>query len=80
MTTMINGFIKGLESLNVSPNELKTALDLLEKTDGKSGIELIDRLIMFNEFANKLSIKLIMGPKNCVLNTVEYICRCKMLK
>ena len=35
MATMINKFIKGLESLNVSPNELKIVLDLLEKIDGK---------------------------------------------
>ena len=29
ITKMINKFIKGLKSLNVSPNELKTVLDLI---------------------------------------------------
>ena len=79
-TTMINRFIKGLKPLNVSPNELKIVLDLLEKLDTKSRIELIDRLIMLNEFANKLNIKLIKGSKNCVFNTVEYISRGKNAK
>ena len=64
MTTMINRFIKGLKSLSMSPNELKIVLDLLEEIDGKPRIELVDRLIIFNEFANKLSIKLIKGLKN----------------
>ena len=36
MTKMINRFIKGVELLNISPNELKAALDLLEKLDGKT--------------------------------------------
>ena len=34
---------------------------------------MIDRLITFNEFANKLNIKLIKEPKSCILNTTEYI-------
>ena len=59
MTAMINKYTKGLESLNMSPNELKIVLDLLKKLDGKPRIELIDRLMMFNEFTNKLNIKLI---------------------
>ena len=59
MTTMIDRFIKGIESLNMSPNELKIVLDILKKLDGKPRIELIDRLIIFNEFANKRNIKLI---------------------
>ena len=59
MTTMINKYTKGLESLNMSPNELKIVLDLLKKLDGKPRIELIDRLMIFNEFTNKLNIKLI---------------------
>ena len=58
MTTMINKYTKGLESLNMSPNELKIVLDLLKKL-GKPRIELIDRLMIFNEFTNKLNIKLI---------------------
>ena len=77
MTTMINRFIKALKSLSMSPNELKIVLDLLEEIDGKPRIELVDRLIIFNEFANKLSIKLIKGLKNCVFNTAEYISRGK---
>ena len=58
MTTVINRFIKELKSLNMRPNEI--VLDLLGKLDNKPRIELIDRLIMFNEFANKLNIELIM--------------------
>ena len=38
----------------------------------KPRIELIDRLIMFNEFANKLNIKLIKWPKYIIFNIVEY--------
>ena len=34
----------------------------------------------FNEFANNLNIKLIKGPKNCILNTAEYISNRKNLK
>ena len=34
----------------------------------------------FNEFANNLNIKLIKGPKNCILNTAEYISNGKNLK
>ena len=80
MTTMIERFIKEVESLNMSPNELKIVLDLLKKLDGKPRIKLIDRLIMFNEFANKLNIKLIKWSKNIMFNTVEYISRGKNLK
>ena len=32
MTTMLDRFIKGLESLSTSPNELKIVLDLFKKT------------------------------------------------
>ena len=38
-------------------------------------IELIHRLIMLNEFANKLNVKLIKWPKNINFNIVEYISR-----
>ena len=34
----------------------------------------------FNQFANNLNIKLIKGPKNCILNTAEYISNGKNLK
>ena len=80
MVMMIHRFIQGLESLNMSSNELIIALDVLKKINGELRIELIDRLIRFNEFANKLNIKLIEGPKNCILNTAEYISNGKYLK
>ena len=73
-------FIKGLKSLNMSLNELRVVLDLLEKLDCKRRIELIDRLIMFNEFANKLNIKLMMWAENLVFNIVESISKGKNLK
>ena len=60
MIAMIDRFIKRLDSLNMSPNELRVVLDLLEKLDGQPRVELIDRPINFNEFADKLSIKLVM--------------------
>ena len=34
----------------------EAVLDLLKEQNTKSRMELIDRLIMFNEFANKLRI------------------------
>ena len=77
---MIDKFIKGLESLNMSPNELKIVLHLFKKLNGKPRIELIDRLIMFNEFANKLNINLIKWPEIFIFNTVEYISRARKLK
>ena len=80
MITMIDRFIKGRKSLNMNLDELKIVLDLLEKLDNKPRMELIDRLIMFNEFASKLNIKLIMWPKNIVFNIVESISRGKKLK
>ena len=48
MVLMIDRFIKGLEALNISPNELKIILDLLKKLNDEPRIELIDRLMMFN--------------------------------
>ena len=80
ITTIINSFIKGLESLNMSPNELKIVLDLLEKLDGKPRVELIGRIIMFNEFCNKLNIKLTKWPKNIIFNIVECISKGKNFK
>ena len=67
--TMIDRFIKGLESLNIDLNEL----NLIHKLDDEARIELIDRLIRFNKCANNLNIKLIKEPKNCILNTTDYI-------
>ena len=73
--TMIDRFIKGLESLNIDLNEL----NLIHKLNDEARIELIDRLIRFNECANNLNIKLIKEPKNCILNTTEYISNEKIL-
>ena len=53
----------------MSQNELKIVLDLLKKLDGKPRTKVIDRLIMFNEFANKLNFKLIKWSKNIIFNT-----------
>ena len=44
MTKMINKFIQGLESSNLSPNELIIVLDLLKTLDGKPRTALIHRL------------------------------------
>ena len=77
MIAMVDRFIKGLNLLNTSPNELRIVLYLSEKLDGKPRIELIDRLLMLNEFANKLSIKLEMWLKNIVFNIVESISKGK---
>ena len=73
--TMIDRFIKGIESLNIDLNEL----NLIHKLNDEARIELIDRLIRFNECANNLNIKLIKEPKNCILNTTEYISNEKIL-
>ena len=48
MVLMIDRFIKGLEALNITPNELKIILDLLKKLNDEPRIELIDRLMRFN--------------------------------
>ena len=80
ITTMINRFIKGLESLNMSPNALKIVLNLLEKIDGKPRIGLIDKLLFFNKFATKLNIKLTTWLKNIVFNITESINKGKDLK
>ena len=42
---MIDRFIKGLESLIMSLNELNIILDLLKKLNGEPRKELMDRLI-----------------------------------
>ena len=73
--TMIDRFIKGIESLNIDLNEL----NLIHKLNDEARIELIDRLIRFNECANNLNIKLIKEPENCILNTTEYISNEKIL-
>ena len=72
MVRMINRFIKGLESLNMGPSELLSILDMLRKTK-RLRIEIIDRLIRFNGFADNLYVKLIKGYKICILNTAECI-------
>ena len=78
MITRIDRFTKGLKSLNMNLNKLKIVLDLLEKLDNKPRIELIERLIMFNESANKLNIELIAWPKNIICNTVDSISKGKL--
>ena len=81
MITRIDRFIKGLKSLNMSLNKLKIVMDLLEKLDTKSRIELIEKLIiMFNPFTTKLNIKLMMWYKNLVSNFAESISERKNLK
>ena len=39
----------------MSSNELRIVLDLSKKLDGKPRIELMDRLIMFNDTMNIIS-------------------------
>ena len=68
MITMIDRFIKGLESLNMSLNELKIVLDLLKKLNGQPRIKLIDRLIMFNEFANNEFANYFISSGNVIWN------------
>ena len=55
----IDRFIKELKSLNLRPNELKIVLDSLKGLDIESRLKLIDRLIMFNEFVDELSTKIL---------------------
>ena len=50
---------------------IKNSITSTKKINDKPRRELIDRLVRFNEFANKLNIKLIKGPKNCILNTLN---------
>ena len=51
---MIDRFIKGLESLNIGPNEL----NVTHKLNDEPRIELTDRLVRFNEFANSLKCQI----------------------
>ena len=60
MNIDINRFIEELKLLNMRPYDLRAALDLLNERNTKSRIELIDRLTMFNEFADKLNIRLVL--------------------
>ena len=60
MNIDINRFIKELKSLNMRAYYLKAVLDSLNEQNTKSRIKLIDRLIMFNEFADKLNIRLVL--------------------
>ena len=67
---------KGLKSLNRGSSELH----LIFKLNDEPRIELTDRLKKFNEFANNLNIKLLKGPKNCILNTAKYISNENIIK
>ena len=60
MNIDINRFIKELKSLNMRAYYLKAVLDSLNEQNTKSRIKLIDRLLMFNEFADKLNIRLVL--------------------
>ena len=73
---IIDRLLKGLASLNIGQSEL----NLIHRLSGKPTIELIHRLIKFNEFASNLTIKLIKWPKNCILHTAECISNGKNLK
>ena len=73
MNIGINRFIKELKSLNTRAYDLEAVLDLSNEQNTKSRIELIDRLIMFNEFANKLNVRLVLWPKNLAFSFLEYI-------
>ena len=80
MNIDINRFIKELKSLNMRAYDLEAVLDLLKEQNTKSKIESIDRLIMFNEFADKLNIRLVLWPKNLVFSFLNNICTGKKLK
>ena len=75
-----NKFIKELKSLNMRACDLETVLDSLKEQNTKSRIELIGRLIMFNEFADELSIRLVLWPKNLVFIFLKSICKGKKIK
>ena len=77
MNMDINRFIKKLTSLKMRAYDLEA---VLKEQNTKSRIELTYRLIMFNEFANELSIKLVLWPKNLVFSFLESICKGKKLK
>ena len=62
MNIDIGRFIKELRSLNLGPNDLEAVLNSIKGLDVESRLELIDRLLMFNEFADELSIKLVLWP------------------
>ena len=74
MNIDINRFTKELKSLNMKTYDLEAVLifiniiDLLNEQNTKSRIELIDRLIMFNEFADELNIRLVLWSKNLVFS------------
>ena len=70
MNIDINRFIKALKSLNMRAYDLEAVLDLLKEQNTKSRIELIDRLIMFSEFADELSIKSVLWAKNLVFKKI----------
>ena len=80
MNVDINRFIKKLKSLNTRAYDLEAVLDLLKEQDTKSRIELVDRLIMFNEFRDKLNVRLALWPKNLVFSFLKNICTGKKIK
>ena len=80
MNIDMNRFIKEVKSLNMRAYDLEAVLDLLKEQNTKSRIELIDRLIMFNEFADKLSIRFVLWSKNLVFSLLKNNCTRKKLK
>ena len=64
----------------MSTNETKILLNVVKKLNDERRIELIDRLIRFNEFSNNLNIKLVKRPKNYIIYMAEYITTGKNLK
>ena len=69
----IDRFIKELKSLNMEPYDLEAVLDSSKGLDIESRLELVDRLIIFNEFADELSIKLVLWPKNLIFSFLKSI-------
>ena len=75
----MNRFIKEIKSLSMRAYDLEAVLDLLKEQNTKSSIELIDKLIMFNEFADKLNIRLVLWLKNLGFSFLKIICSGKNL-
>ena len=80
MNIDVDRFIKELKSLNMRVYDLEAVLYVLNEKDTESSIELIDRLTMFNEFADKLNIKLVLWHKNLVFSFLKNICTGKKTK
>ena len=80
MNIDIDRLIKELKSLNMRAYDLEAVIYLLNEKETESRIDLIDRLIMFNEFSDKLNIRLVLRPKNLVFSFLKNICTGKKIK